>query len=169
MKHMHRNSLEHRWNMTTEQINRRMKYMRTEWGMSDKAIADELGCSVTAVAHRLGDKTDAETKVIKAAGRAKAAAARKDQFERRKRKYVPIMQAYREEGYSNEEIAKKTGFCSKSVRNYIGVEPDEIHLAALRVGAAKRHLRHMALVKMADEASTQKAIAETATQIKLAI
>lgn len=58
--------------------------------------------------------------------------------------YKPLMLKLRALGYSNMEIAEKTGFCDKTIRNYIGNNPDEVRLAVYRVTGAKKRLRNLA-------------------------
>lgn len=144
-------TLEYRWNMTSEEINRRMQYMRTEWGMSNLAIANELGCSVPTIDKRIGKPTNGEAIKIAQNTAKKIAEKRSEYGNRIRRKYIPIMEMYREAGLSNVEIAKKTGFCDQTVRKFIGNNPDEIRLMCVRVGAMKRKLRNFALAKIADE------------------
>lgn len=64
--------------------------------------------------------------------------------EERREYYIPLMEKLRERGYSNADIGKITGFCSKSVRAYIGSQPDEITLASYRSAGAKRRFRNLA-------------------------
>lgn len=64
--------------------------------------------------------------------------------EARKAYYIPIMMRLRELGYSNADIAKKTGFCNATIVSYIGEQPDEITLASMRAAGAKRRFRNLA-------------------------
>lgn len=64
--------------------------------------------------------------------------------EARREYYIPLMEKLRKRGYSNADIGKITGFCEKSVRSYIGVQPDETTLASHRAAGAKRHFRNVA-------------------------
>ena len=59
--------------------------------------------------------------------------------------YVPLMLKLRKLGYSNTEIAKKTGFCDETVRRYVGTQPDETTLASHRAAGAKRRFRNLAV------------------------
>ncbi|MBR2680778.1 MAG: hypothetical protein IKE23_08505 [Exiguobacterium sp.] len=65
-------------------------------------------------------------------------------YEERKAYYVPLMLELRDLGYSNVDIAKKTGFAYKTVCEYIGEQPDEITLASMRAAGAKRRFRNLA-------------------------
>ena len=58
--------------------------------------------------------------------------------------YKPLMLEMRKLGYSNMDIAQKTGFCDKTIRNYIGNNPDETRLAIYRLTGAKKRLRRIA-------------------------
>ena len=64
--------------------------------------------------------------------------------EERKAYYVPLMLELRKLGYGNVDVAKKTGFCVDTVRDYIGTQPDELTLAAHRAAGAKRRFRNIA-------------------------
>ena len=66
-------------------------------------------------------------------------------FESRKEYYVPLMNGLREIGYSNADIANKTGFSLETVYRYIGNQPDEISLASHRAAGAKRRFRNLAV------------------------
>lgn len=66
-------------------------------------------------------------------------------LEARKAYYVPIMMRLRSQGYTNVEIAEKTGFCYVTVLRYIGEQPDELSLMSARVAGAKRRLRNKAV------------------------
>lgn len=65
-------------------------------------------------------------------------------FEARKEYYLPIMWHLRKLGYSNMDIASKTGFAIATVVRYIGEQPDEITLASMRAAGAKRRFRNLA-------------------------
>lgn len=58
--------------------------------------------------------------------------------------YVPLMLELRKLGFSNSDIAKKTGFCRKTIHTYIGNQPDEITLSSYRAAGAKRKFRNLA-------------------------
>lgn len=58
--------------------------------------------------------------------------------------YIPLMLELRKMGYSNTDIAVKTGFSDWTVRQYVGNQPDEITLASLRAAGAKRRFRNLA-------------------------
>ena len=64
----------------------------------------------------------------------------------RKEYYIPLMKQLRERGYSNVDIGKITGFCGKTIREYIGNQPDEVTLASKRAAGAKRKFRNLARV-----------------------
>lgn len=58
--------------------------------------------------------------------------------------YIPLMLKMRELGYSNADIANKTGFCRETIHTYIGKQPDEITLSSYRAAGAKRKFRNLA-------------------------
>ena len=67
-----------------------------------------------------------------------------ERCEERKAYYVPLMLELRKRGYSNMDIGKKTGFCARTIRNYIGKQPDETTLASYRTAGAKVRFRNLA-------------------------
>lgn len=77
----------------------------------------------------------------------RARAGNQQRHKERREFYEPIMLELRELGHSNAEIAEMTGFAPETVKRYIGCQPDELSLMAVRVGNAKRFLRERA-VKM---------------------
>lgn len=81
--------------------------------------------------------------------------------------YVPLMLELRKRGYSNVDIGKKTGFCSKTVREYIGKQPDETTLASHRAAGAKRRFRNIA-VKNQPERDAGKPIPAVAAVLETA-
>lgn len=85
--------------------------------------------------------------------------------EARREYYIPLMEKLRKRGYSNVDIGRITGFCEKSVRAYIGVQPDEITLASYRSAGAKRRFRNTAQKNMPARENDQPipAVAEALT------
>ena len=81
--------------------------------------------------------------------------------------YVPLMLELRKRGYSNVDIGKKTGFCSKTVRSYVGTQPDETTLASHRAAGAKRRFRNIA-VKNQPERDAGKPIPAVAAVLETA-
>ena len=67
-----------------------------------------------------------------------------ERAELRRAYYIPIMLELRKLGYSNVDIANKTGFKYNTVLKYIGSQPDETTLASMRVAGAKRRFRNIA-------------------------
>lgn len=102
-------------------------------GMSCKDIGKMFGVGMTTVYNHTSMNFDQR----KFARNAEASRERKAY-------YIPIMLELRKLGYSNVEIAKKTGFRYDTVLKYIGCQPDETTLASYRVAGAKRHFRNVA-------------------------
>lgn len=119
-----------------------------ESGMSQKQIAELLNVHLSVVAQntRMVYSDEHKRELSVRAGRL-GNQAYHEITEARKAYYIPIMLEFRALGYTNREIADKTGFSSATVKNYIGRQPDEITLMSIRVGAAKNRLRTKA-VKM---------------------
>lgn len=101
-------------------------------GMTAKQVAELFGVNIATVTKYTISTVDF---------RHLRAEARRDY-------YIPLMEKLRKRGYSNADIGKITGFCEKSVRAYIGVQPDEITLASYRSAGAKRRFRNTAQKNM---------------------
>lgn len=67
-----------------------------------------------------------------------------ERAEVRKEYYIPLMLELRKLGYSNTDIAQKTGFHFTTVYKYIGTQPDEVSLASHRTAGAKIRFRNIA-------------------------
>lgn len=106
-------------------------------GMTCKQVADMFGVSVATVGKYTTTNVD-----LRAESRHRNYLARLEY-------YKPLMLEMRKLGYSNMDIAAKTGFCDKTIRNYIGCNPDETRLAIYRLTGAKKRLRHIAAMNQA--------------------
>ena len=105
-------------------------------GMTCKQIGEMFGVSGQTIA--IHTKTNVQLR-----GKFSVKANR-ERYELRRAYYIPLMLELRKLGYSNMDIAKKTGFGFHTVRRYIGNQPDETTLASIRAAGAKRHFRFVA-------------------------
>ena len=109
-------------------------------GMTAQEVGDLFGMCDATVRKYTITNYDFSAKRITAMCEANRGA-----YEERRDYYIPLMLELRERGYSNRDIAAKTGFCLSTVCNYIGKQPDEISLASHRVAGAKRRFRNLAV------------------------
>ena len=105
-------------------------------GMTCKQIGEMFGVDLTTVAYHTKTNVELRGKF--------SAKANRERFALRRAYYIPIMLELRKLGYSNTDIGMKTGFCTSTVLNYIGKQPDETTLASHRSAGAKRHFRNVA-------------------------
>lgn len=105
-------------------------------GMSCRQIAGMFGVSFVTVARH--------TKTTVKLTNMNAGKYSHERFELRRAYYTPIMLELRKLGYSNMDIAKKTGFSYVTVLNYIGKQPGETTLASWRAAGAKIRFRNIA-------------------------
>ena len=125
-------------------------------GMTIKQVAELFGVSDKTIRNHTETRYDWRVN----SGQRNAKLARMEY-------YVPLMLELRKRGYSNEDVAKKTGFCSKTIRVYIGKQPDETSLASYRAAGAKRRLRNIA-VKNQPERDAGKPIPAVAAVLETA-
>lgn len=109
-------------------------------GMTAQEVGDLFGMSDATVRKYTITNYDFSAKRIAAMRE-----ANQEAYEDRREYYIPLMLKLRALGYSNREIAEKTGFCDKTIRNYIGNNSDEVRLAVYRVAGAKRRFRNLAV------------------------
>lgn len=113
-------------------------------GMKAEDVAKAIGMSRQFVYnHTTANESFTLARLEKA--RAKSRVVKRVAFEARKAYYIPIMLELRKLGYTNAEIAEKTGFSGWTVLSYVGVQPDELTLMSMRVAGAKRRLRNKAV------------------------
>ena len=127
-------------------------------GMTIRQVAELFGVSNKTI--RNHTETRYDWRVNSGQGNANAKLARMEY-------YVPLMLELRKRGYSNVDIGKKTGFCSKTVWGYIGKQPDETSLASYRAAGAKRRFRNLA-VKNQPERDAGKPIPAVAAVLETA-
>ena len=108
-------------------------------GMTAADVGKLFGVGISTVYNHTVGTYDYSEKRVTAMN-----AANRRNYEERKEYYAPLMLELRELGYSNADIARKTGFCAMTVWRYIGSQPDETTLASMRVAGAKRHFRCVA-------------------------
>ena len=105
-------------------------------GMTVKQVSEMFGVSMVTVCNH----TEANSELR---GR-HAGKYSHERAEARKAYYIPLMLELRKLGYSNTDIAQKTGFHFTTIYKYIGTQPDEVSLASYRTAGAKIRFRNLA-------------------------
>ena len=109
-------------------------------GMTCEQIGKMFGVSVNTISMHTKNSVELRRKCMRELNQR----LNRERAEQRRAYYIPIMLELRGLGYSNVEIAKKTGFTYMTVLKYVGKQPDETTLASMRVAGAKRHFRFVA-------------------------